>query len=165
MSANFDDIRDKKYYGKSAKSCYPSDTNHLIPFDYGVCDNPDQLLNYKFTPGDWGAYKLRKLGIEITPEIEKELETEITLGDYLRNSDRKFAVGFNPIEQDPENPGGGWRWHKWGGYIGNHDVQHEYLDDEDLSDIGQNYILCFHIYEFKDVEDDKVEEKDNDNTK
>lgn len=164
MSANFDDIRDKKYYGKSAKSCYPSDTNHLIPFDYGVCDNPDQLLNYKFTPGDWGAYKLRKkLGIDLTPELEKELETEITLGDYLRNSDRKFAVGFNPIEQDPENPGGGWRWHKWGSYIGKHDVQYEYLDDEDLSDIGQNYILCFHIYEFKDAE--VIQEDTNADTK
>ena len=149
---SFENIKDPKFIGKSGYTCYPSEFNHMIPFDYGVCDSPEQLLNYKFTPGDYGRYILNKCGIEITPELDTELDTEITLGDYLRNSDRKFAVGFNPIKQNPENPGGGWRWHKWGHYIGKHDVQCEYLDDEDLSDINQDFILCFHIYEFKDIE-------------
>lgn len=27
---------------------------------------------------------------------------------------------------------GGWRWHKWGKYIGDHDPQFEYLHDEPL---------------------------------
>lgn len=149
---DFENLRDPKFFGKSMSSCYPSEWNHMIPFDYGVCDTPEQFLNYKYTPGDFGRWILNNKKLEITPEIELELETEITLGEYLRNSDRKFAVGFNPIKQDPENPGGGWRWHKWGTYIGKHNICCEYLDDEDLSDINQDYILCFHIYEFKDAE-------------
>ena len=157
MRASFENLKDPKFFGKSASNCYPSEWDHMIPFDYGVCDTPEQLLNYKFTPGDWGRYILNNKKIEITPEIETELETEITLGDYLRKCDRKYAVGFNPIKQDPNNPGGGWRWHKWGGYIGKHNICCEYLDDEDLSDINQDYILVFHIYEFKDKEEETKE--------
>ena len=159
VRGNFENLRDPKFFGKSMSNCYPSEWNHMIPFDYGVCDTPEQLLEYKFTPGDWGRYVLNNKKLKITPEIELELEAEITLGEYLRNSDRKFAVGFNPIKQDPENPGGGWRWHKWGRYIGKHDICCEYLDDEDLSDINQNYILVFHIYEFKDREEEIIEQE------
>lgn len=162
LKLSFENIYDDKFKGRSGYSSYPSDWNHMIPFDYGVCDSPQQLLEYKYIPGDWGRYVLNKRNIEITPEIELELESEITLGDYLRNSERKFVVGFNPIFQEKENKGkgGGWRWHKWGGYIGKHNVQYEYLDDEDLTDINQDYILCFHIYEIKEVEEVEEEIKE-----
>lgn len=160
LSLSFKNLYNSEYLNKSAYTCYPSEFNYLIPFDYGVCDTPEQFLNYKYIPGDWGSYVLNKLNIEITEDIEKELDTEITIGDYLKNSDKKFAIFFTKIEQDLENKGkgGGWRWHKWGTYIGNHNIQYEYLDDADLSDINQDYILCFHIYEFKDVE--QVENKE-----
>ncbi len=66
-------------------------------------------------------------------------------GEMLDDPTRKFVVTLTPVYRDPDNKGkgGGWRWHKWGPYIGAHDVQYEYLDDEE----GIEQVLCFHIYE------------------
>ena len=61
----------------------------------------------------------------------------------LENSDRKFVVTVTPIIRDQEPKQGGWRWHKWGPYIGTKKPQHEYLCDE--TDIDK--VLVFHIYE------------------
>ena len=71
-----------------------------------------------------------------------------TLFEVLSASERKYALFFTKIHQEPGE--GGWRWHKWGPYIGKHDIQCEYLADEDLSDIDQKYVVVFHIFEFKD---------------
>jgi hypothetical protein len=38
---------------------------------------------------------------------------------------------------------GGWRWHKWGEYIGKYEPQYEYLYDE--PEIEKVYV--YHIYE------------------
>jgi hypothetical protein len=59
----------------------------------------------------------------------------------------KFCIAVTPVWQDKENrgKGGGWRWHKWGKYIGKLNRQHEYLDDEDFGE-DFKYVLCFHLY-------------------
>ena len=103
---------------------------HNIPFDqkynvfkpthhkaqYGVCDSIDQLKDY----------------------FKEEIE----------EVDRKFIITATPVFQDKKNKGkgGGWRWHKWGTYIGNLNPQCEYLDDEDFGE-DFKYIICFHLYE------------------
>ena len=71
----------------------------------------------------------------------------LLIDDLLNDSEDGFAVFFYKIEKEPGE--GGWRWHKWGPYIGKHDVQHEYLADEDLSDIGQEFVYIFHLYQFR----------------
>lgn len=38
---------------------------------------------------------------------------------------------------------GGWRWHKWGPYVGDKHPEHEYLHDEG-PEITQ--ATCFHVY-------------------
>jgi hypothetical protein len=68
---------------------------------YGVCDSPQQFID-KFN-------------------------------DDLEKDERQFVVGFAHILKNSSNAGegGGWRWHKWGQYIGEGDPQCEYLDDEE----------------------------------
>jgi hypothetical protein len=61
----------------------------------------------------------------------------------LEASDRKFIVTVTPVVKADQSPHGGWRWHKWGTYIGTHDIQCEYLYDEQ----GIEQVFCFHIYE------------------
>lgn len=56
---------------------------------------------------------------------------------------RKFVVTLTEVKKDEQPMTGGWRWHKWGEYIGDHKVQHEYLADEE----GIDSVFCFHIYE------------------
>ena len=46
------------------------------------------------------------------------------------------------VTKDPKNPCSGWRWHKWGPYIGTQNPQCEYLNDEPEID----EIFTFSIY-------------------
>ena len=65
----------------------------------------------------------------------------------IKSKTEKIVIALTPVCQDKENKGkgGGWRWHKWGRYIGNLNPQCEYLDDEEFGD-DFKYILCFHMY-------------------
>lgn len=65
--------------------------------------------------------------------------------EVLNHPVRKFLVTLTKVKREPENKGqgGGWRWHKWGPYIGAHEIQCEYLDDEE----GIDHVFCFHVYE------------------
>jgi hypothetical protein len=85
---------------------------------FGVADNIDQIKRY---------YK---------EEVEDETE--------------RYAICVTPVWQDKENKGngGGWRWHKWGEYIGELNPQWEYLDDEDF---GEDFecVLVFGIFKVK----------------
>lgn len=61
----------------------------------------------------------------------------------LESAARRFIVMVTPIRREAEPDEGGWRWHKWGEYIGTQKPEHEYLyDDKHIDEV-----LCFHIYE------------------
>lgn len=79
-------------------------------------------------------------GVCDTPEQFKEKFAQI-----LENDPRPLVVLFTHVAKDPENKGlgGGWRWHKWGEYIGDGMPTREHLDDEEKFEKG---IYCFHIY-------------------
>lgn len=82
--------------------------------EYGVADSPEQALAY--------AKK------------------------HLADSSKNHCVFVTHITKDAANAGqgDGWRWHKWGEYIGTGTPTMEYLDDEPLFDTG---VYVFHIYE------------------
>lgn len=63
----------------------------------------------------------------------------------LLESERKFVVTVSAIRRADQPDWGGWRWHKWGEYIGTQDPQHEYLYHEPHIDL----VYCYHIYEKK----------------
>jgi len=81
--------------------------------EYGVCDSPVQFHEYH--------------------------------GALLEADRRRITVFFVHVAKDPENAGegGGWRWHKWGPYIGDHLPTTEYLDDEAGFDDG---VYTYHAY-------------------
>ena len=45
---------------------------------------------------------------------------------------REFVVRLTPIVKAKEPADGGWRWHKWGEYIGKQEPQCEYIHDEPI---------------------------------
>lgn len=63
----------------------------------------------------------------------------------ILSSDRQFVITLAEMCKSDQPDWGGWRWHKWGPYIGVHEPQCEYLYDE--PEIEQVY--CYHIYEKK----------------
>lgn len=85
---------------------------------YGVADNIEQIKEY---------YK-----------------------EEVSDKDKKYAICVTPVWQELENKGkgGGWRWHKWGEYIGKLNPQCEYLDDEDFGEDFE-FVLTFTLYAVK----------------
>ena len=61
----------------------------------------------------------------------------------LRTDKRRFCISITPIIKEKEPPTGGWRWHKWGPYIGEQKPTTEYLYDEPVIE----KVYCYHIYE------------------
>ena len=80
---------------------------------YGVCDSVDDILAK-------------------CPLIEND-------------PDRQFVICLTQVRRATDNKGkgGGWRWHKWGEYIGKREPTTEYLDDE--PEIDSVYV--YHVYE------------------
>lgn len=60
---------------------------------------------------------------------------------------RQFVVTLSRVRKSEQPAVGGWRWHKWGEYIGTQHPRHEYLHDE--PDIEE--VFCYHIYEKRKV--------------
>ncbi len=64
-------------------------------------------------------------------------------GKRLEKDERRFVVSFTLIRKTEQSPQGGWRWHKWGPYIGKGKPTTEYLYDE--PEVEEVY--CYHIFE------------------
>jgi hypothetical protein len=56
---------------------------------------------------------------------------------------RAFVIVLTEIRHANQSSDGGWRWHKWGEYIGTHDIQCEYLYDE----VGIEVVYYFTVFE------------------
>ena len=63
--------------------------------------------------------------------------------DFLSNKDKNYVIGLTTVKRESQSPSGGWRWHKWGPYIGTQNPQHEYLYNEENIDV----VYTFSIYE------------------
>lgn len=84
--------------------------------NYGVCDNASQVLDL----------------YDSLCAQNKE---------YMENG--KFVILLVPMIRSKQPESGGWRWHKWGQYIGKFEPKCEYLYDEK----GIDYVYCFEILE------------------
>ena len=60
----------------------------------------------------------------------------------LEEDPRRLFVTFYRVAKANEPPKYGWRWRKWGPYIGDKTPQHEYLAEEDESFVS---IYCYHV--------------------
>lgn len=80
-------------------------------------------------PGSYGVSDSLEQVVERFPAIDGDPRPLAVIGSVVRRSDQ------------PEH--GGWRWHKWGAYIGEREPQYEYLHDEPDIDL----VWVWHIYE------------------
>ncbi len=53
-----------------------------------------------------------------------------------------YVMSVTKIEKRNEESPGGWRWHRWGEYIGVQDPQCKYIADEPHIDV----VYCYHVY-------------------
>lgn len=94
----------------------------------------DVRQHWRESPVTYPDYQ--EYGVCDTPEqaVEK-------LG--LRDRPERLFVAFVRIRKDEQPPSGGWRWHKWGEYIGEKSPQCEYIHHE--PEIEEVY--TFQVYE------------------
>lgn len=52
------------------------------------------------------------------------------IGKLIETDHGKYVVSFTKIDKGGQPPKGGWRWHKWGKYIGEKNPKFEYIYDE-----------------------------------
>lgn len=63
----------------------------------------------------------------------------------IKDCPEKLFVTCVPIFRAQQPREGGWRWHKWGEYIGAQEPQCEYLHDEPVIET----VYTFQVYELK----------------
>lgn len=128
-------------YGVGFYQCnFGFNFSHEEFLEFKDCANIPFEQSYEiFAP----TYHKAQYGVADSVEQIKEYFKE-----EIEDPNRKFFISATPVFQHKENKGkgGGWRWHKWGSYIGELDRKCEYLDDEDFGD-DFKYVICFHIYE------------------
>ena len=61
----------------------------------------------------------------------------------IKGHEAKFFISFVHLRRDDQPSEGGWRWHKWGEYIGDQKPQCEYLHDEPMIE----EVYTFSVYE------------------
>jgi hypothetical protein len=73
-------------------------------------------------------------------------EQVLTQCPEIIESKTPYALSVTPIRKAESSPEGGWRWHKWGAYIGTQEPTTEYIYDEPV--IEQVY--CYHVHKIPD---------------
>lgn len=108
---------------------------------YGVSDNASQVLDNLY----------HALDVYLTKDSTHDFFTRgKRLYKYLtKYPDAVYLIGFTPIFNHHNGASGGWRWHKWGRYLGKYAPECEYLDEETNID----YVLIWHLYPLKKKED------------
>lgn len=108
---------------------------------------PDEAAN-----GDWLEYpeinpqdglfggEYAEYGVCDSPDQFFEHE----VGKFIEQSELKYVVAFSKISKRSQPSEGGWRWHKWGPYIGKKEPKYEYIYDEG-PEIEEVYV--YHIYQ------------------
>ena len=90
----------------------------------------------------WDTEDTRLLSIDVYGVCDS-IEQIIKQCPELQDPIRQFVITVTPIIRKDEPPSGGWRWHKWGSYIGRHTPEHEYIYDEK----NIEKVLVYHIHE------------------
>ncbi|WP_280185424.1 MULTISPECIES: hypothetical protein [Nocardia] len=95
---------------------------------------------------DWAAYPPDEYGIGDSPE---QILAHPTTA-WIHTDPREFVVIFSEIRREDQPSRQGWRFHKHGRYIGVHNVEWEYLAEQD-GERGDRIdsVVTFHIIHVK----------------
>jgi hypothetical protein len=115
------------------------------PFDFSnVCSHKDR----EEMGEDAYFEKLREFYRESHPAdygVCDRWEQIVERWPELVDSERRLVISMTEMRREHQSPEGGWRWHKWGEYIGTQEPTHEYLYDEKHIDS----VFTFHIMEVR----------------
>lgn len=105
-------------------------------------------FKYMLPRGEWEDYAdLSRFGEDACAYgvCDSPEQFMAALGDRLAADPSQFVVSFTRVAKSEQSPEGGWRWHKWGPYIGTQSPQCEYIHDEPAI----KEVYCYHVFERK----------------
>lgn len=107
-------------------------TNTAWNFELLFRGRQDHALDYPNFGPDFFCF-----GVCDSPEQLVEL-----LPDEVKDGTSEYVVSMVHLRKTDCDAQGGWRWHKWGPYIGKQEPQCEYLADEPVIE----EVWTYHIY-------------------
>jgi hypothetical protein len=134
----------------------PSPILQMIAAVNGNRPGSEEVRPGVYLVGHFGSSRFPCPGYESYPEFGRapdntyrsaygvcdSIEQVLTLFPELEAPGREFIVTLTEVRRDVQGSTGGWRWHKWGPYIGSHTPLFEYLYDESIE-----RVFVYHIYE------------------
>lgn len=117
----------------------------------GRSASPSEIRPGVYEIGHFGSSHFLRDEYERYPDLPEvgsygvcdSIENLLEKAPVLQQPGRDFVVTLTRVCKDDEPAEGGWRWHKWGPYIGAHEPQCEYIHDEPVVE----EVFCYHIYE------------------
>lgn len=89
------------------------------------------------------SYKFEDMIQGVSPYgVADNIEQVKQYAKEMIESDNPVVISVTEIRKDEEPEEGGWRWHKWGQYIGKQKPKCEYLYDEPKIES----VYVFHVY-------------------
>lgn len=113
----------------------------VITYKDGVYENP----HYSSCNGE---FWLQEMGIEVidgcvdygvADNYEQILEY---YSSKVNDPKHNYVILLSEVRKDKQPSEHGWRWHKWGKYIGTQNPQYEYLYDEENIEKVYCYLIC-----------------------
>lgn len=118
---------EQSYFEHYTTGVYRHD-GYIFNFDHFIREKCDENIADKW------------IGSGVCDNYEQVIDK---YNDLLSNPHKKYVIGLSTIERVKQPAKGGWRWHKWGEYIGTQTPKHEYLYD----DVHIDKVYYFQIYE------------------
>jgi hypothetical protein len=126
-----EDHRDVWIAAKEAVESYPSSAEY-DRLRAILKENPEAPVDFNSVKADYGVADTPE---QVIAYYQKE----------IADPEKRYVIGLTEVRRENQSPRGGWRWHKWGEYIGTREPTREYLYDE--PEIESVY--CFHIIQIK----------------
>lgn len=117
-------------------------------YSWGVSDNATQAKKYLEASIDAYQQGLDYEGIGDFFQGKQVVQFMQAMEE--QNREYGFVLLLTPIVNEHNHTWGGWRWHKWGEYLGHHQIEYEYLNDEE----GVDFVFVWKLVAV--VKDEKV---------
>ena len=133
-----------------SKALVVSEISKIIAQSNGNSEVVKKLQTGVYLRGDFGNSNFLK-EYDCYPKLKDigsygvcdNIENLLNKCKELELSDIEFVIMLTEVDKYNQPEEGGWRWHKWGEYIGSKNPKFEYLYDEEDIDI----VYCYSIYE------------------
>lgn len=102
-------------------------------WDFNEIHLPDYMFESYFKAKLWDDDEFPYMdfyGYGVCDNYQQVFDRDENVRKWVDDPDKKFVLQMCYVSKKSQPEWGGWRWHKWGEYIGDQKPKCEYLHDE-----------------------------------